>query len=205
MCIRDRCGRTGSGTYSSTPKLSAPSVDPLAGLAACPDLAGTCPTGAAQPAVSVAGVTATTISPGVYRSISVTGSGKLTLQPGAYVVTGPISVTGAGRLSGTGVTLYLACPTYPAPCTGAGPAVSVGNSGVVALTAPSTGPFAGFSVVADRADRSTFSVSGLGSWTSGAIYAKAVRMELTNSATVRAPRLVLDSLKLSGAAVLTVG
>jgi hypothetical protein len=81
----------------------------------------------------------------------------------------------------------------------------VGNSGVVALTAPSTGPFAGISVVAHRADASTFKLSGTGSWTSGAIYAKAARLELTESATVRAPRIVVDTLKLSGATVVTAG
>ena len=47
--------RTGSGSYSPTPKLSAPSVDPLAGLAACPDLSGACPTGAPKPPVKVGG------------------------------------------------------------------------------------------------------------------------------------------------------
>ena len=56
--------KTGSGSYSPTPKLSAPSVDPLAGLAACPDISGACPTGAPKPAVKVGGATSTTIGPG---------------------------------------------------------------------------------------------------------------------------------------------
>ena len=100
--------------------------------------------------------------------------------------------------------LYLACTGYPTPCTGAGASLTVGGSGVVALTAPSTGPFAGLSVVADRGDTSTSGLSGSGSWTSGAIYAKASRFELTGSATLRAPQLVLDTLELSGAGTLTV-
>ncbi len=197
--------KTGSGSYSPTPKLSAPSVDPLAGLASCPDISGACPTGAPKPPVKVGGATATTIGPGVYPSLDVGGSGRLTLQPGVYVVTGPVSVAGAGRLTGSGVTLYLACTSYPTPCSGAGASLSVAGSGVVSLTAPSTGPFAGFSVVGDRGDTSTFTFSGSGSWTSGAIYAKASRLELAGSATVRAPQLVADTLKLSGASGLTVG
>jgi len=141
----------------------------------------------------------------VYRSLEVGGSGKLTLQPGVYVVTGPVSVTGAGRLTGTDVTLYLACASYPTPCTGAGASLNVGGSGVVALTAASTGSFAGLSVVADRGDIATFTFSGSGSWTSGGIYAKAARSELTGSARVTAPRVVLDTLKLTGAGILTAG
>ena len=197
--------KTGSGSYSSTPKLSAPSADPLDGLAACPDISGACATGPASPGVKVGGASATTIGPGVYRSLEVGGSGKLTLQPGVYVVTGPVSVTGAGRLTGTDVTLYLACASYPTPCTGAGASLNVGGSGVVALTAASTGSFAGLSVVADRGDIATFTFSGSGSWTSGGIYAKAARSELTGSARVTAPRVVLDTLKLTGAGILTAG
>ena len=84
-------------------------------------------------------------------------------------------------------------------------APSSNTDAVVTLTAPSTGPFAGFSVVADRADTTTSTFSGNSSWTSGAIYVKAFRFGLSGSATVKAPQLVLDTLKLSGAGVLTVG
>jgi hypothetical protein len=80
----------------------------------------------------------------------------------------------------------------------------VGGGGVVSLTAPATGPFAGFSVVGDRGDTSTLTFSGSGSWTSGAIYAKASHLELAASTTVRVPKLVADTLKLSGASGLTV-
>ena len=56
--------KTGSGSYSPTPKLSAPSVDPLAGLAACPDLSGACPTGAPNPPVKVGGASRVHDRPG---------------------------------------------------------------------------------------------------------------------------------------------
>src|SRR6188508_1738749 len=68
------------------------------------------------PSVVVSGQTQRTISPGVYKEITVTGRGVLTLTPGTYVILGGFSATGNGAVTGDGVSLYLACSSYPAAC-----------------------------------------------------------------------------------------
>src|SRR5205807_5869281 len=48
------------------------------------------------------------INPGVYSQINVSGSAKLTLNPGVYVIgTGGITVSGNATLTGSGVTYLL--------------------------------------------------------------------------------------------------
>jgi len=81
-------------------------------------------TGAPQN-LSVTGSSTATGNPGLYSSISVTGKASLNLSPGAYVVTGSITLSGSSSLYGSGVTIYLACSTYPNPCVQASPGARI--------------------------------------------------------------------------------
>jgi hypothetical protein len=58
----------------------------------------------------------TTLNPGIYSSILISGNSTVTMNPGTYVVTGSISVLGNGSLIGHGVTIYLPCSSYPTAC-----------------------------------------------------------------------------------------
>ncbi|MDB4872618.1 MAG: hypothetical protein JWL97_3622, partial [Gemmatimonadales bacterium] len=90
---------SGNATVSPTPITSAAVVpDPLSGL--------TAPTpGTSYPAVKLTGGSQT-ISPGTYSSISVSGTGSLTLNPGVYTIQGGgFSVSGKGSVSGSGVSI----------------------------------------------------------------------------------------------------
>ena len=76
-----------------------------------------------------------TISPGIYPSISVSGSGKLTMQPGIYVITGGgFSVSGAGVVSGSGVLIYNAGSNYNGGTGSSFGAFAVSGSGALNLT-----------------------------------------------------------------------
>jgi Flp pilus assembly protein TadG len=86
---------------------------------------GTCST---CTAVSLSHVDNKTISPGTYSSISVIGASTLTLNPGLYVVNGPITVGNSAAMSGSGVTIV------------ASGAASFGGDGTLNLTAPGTSP-----------------------------------------------------------------
>jgi hypothetical protein len=103
--------RTASGTVQNLTTGISPVPDPLAAVPA-PAL----PLPTPVPSVSVSSGKSATITPGVYDTISVTGSGNLTFQPGTYVIRSGFTSTGTGRVAGAGVTLYLACSTYPTPC-----------------------------------------------------------------------------------------
>jgi len=82
-------------------------------------------TAGAPPSCNLTGTNAATVNPGVWKNLVVQGSGTLTLNPGTYVVTGSLQITGtqsssntgtaSGKISGSGVTLYLTCPSSTSP------------------------------------------------------------------------------------------
>jgi hypothetical protein len=91
-----------------------------------------------------------TIAPGVYSQITVGTGTALTLSPGVYVLTGPISMT-AGSISGSGVMIYLACSTYPTACPAGGSGALFDlTGGTLTLSPPTSGTYSGMTVFADR-------------------------------------------------------
>ncbi|MEV8100386.1 hypothetical protein [Kitasatospora sp. NPDC085879] len=191
---------SGGGSYSPAPTNQAAATDPYAALAQCP-AATACPTTPAAPYPSVNHISGNqTINPGVYTSIANLG-GTLTLNPGTYVVTTGITISG-GKLNGTGVTIYLACPTYPTACgtLTAGAFFADQTGGKTTLSAPTTGAFAGFSIIADRNNTAGVSVSGNGTWITGggAIYTASGKLTATSGGKASFTRAVVDSVETSG-------
>jgi Flp pilus assembly protein TadG len=90
----------------------------------------------------------TTLWPGVYcGGISLTGNGTATLQPGTYYIKdGEFKVTGNRALDGDGVTFVL---------VGADANLSLGGVSSMALSAPTTGDYAGFVFFGDRNNPAT--------------------------------------------------
>ncbi len=82
-------------------------ADPYAGnstlTAALQQLGTGTPTN--KPALNVGGVTNTTIVAGVYPSWTIGASGTVVLSPGLYVVKGPINLSGAALITGSGVSI----------------------------------------------------------------------------------------------------
>jgi hypothetical protein len=181
---------TGSGTFTPTPDTGlGPLPDPLADLPT-PDQLDSLPD---LGSVTV-GSTNQTIDQGVYDTIAVTGGGDLILDPGVYVVTGGLTLS-AGAVVGSGVTIYLACAGYPAPCSGPGAAFSQSSSGQYLATPPITGPYQGLAVFYDRGNTADLSFTGGGATTfTGTIYGRQAAMRLTSGGVV----LQLDSLIVVG-------
>ena len=177
---------SGSGHFTPTPDTGLGALpDPLADLPtpdqldALDDL-GSITVGSADQA----------IGQGVYDTIAVTGGGDLIMDPGTYVVTGELTLS-AGALVGSGVTIYLACADYPAPCSGPGARFSQSASGQFLATPPITGPYQGLALFADRANTAPLTITGSGATTfTGTIYARQAPMELTSGGIA----LQLDSL-----------
>jgi Flp pilus assembly protein TadG len=88
-----------------------------------------------------------TINPGVYcGGIKLTAGAIVTMNPGTYIIDrGDLQVNGGAMLTGTGVTLVFTSSTG-----NQWPSVTINGNAVVSLTAPKTGPMAGFVVFADR-------------------------------------------------------
>jgi hypothetical protein len=184
---------------------------PVTGVAAVPDPLG----GPAGPssagmtnfgAVNLRGNATETIQPGIYTSIAVSNSAKLTLAPGIYIIEGGgLSVSGAASLTGSGVLLVNAGSSYP---TIGGSqtygAITLSNSGSINLSPPTSGTYANLVIfqTADNKQAMTFSGSATGSM-AGTIYAPAAALTVSNGALVQAG-FIVDTLAVSGGAVAQV-
>ncbi|MEX2201493.1 MAG: TadG family pilus assembly protein [Dongiaceae bacterium] len=88
------------------------------------------------------------LQPGVYcGGIELTGSGTATMQPGTYYIKdGPLKVTGSRALSGDGVTFVM---------VGSAANLQLGGVSSMAISAPTTGDYAGFVFFGDRENPAT--------------------------------------------------
>jgi RHS repeat-associated protein len=194
---------TGSGEIENLTTGIAAISDPLAGLVV-PSLTVPNPV----PSVSVTGSTGKTVEPGVYKEITDTGSGSLTLNAGTYVILQKFANTGSGTLTAKGVMLYLACSSYPTGCKAGekGATLALTGSGPMDFTGPEAGcsPVAVFS---DRNSTAPLAITGSGSQIlNGVIYAKSGSLALTGSGgtfTVGGP-IVAGSAIISGSGGITL-
>ncbi|MGH2461711.1 MAG: hypothetical protein ACRDIY_22895, partial [Chloroflexota bacterium] len=136
---------------------------------------------------NLVGSSSKSISAGNYDTISVTGSGSLTLNPGIYCITGSMSLTGSGSLTGNNVMLYFTCGGSggaPAACSPnqSGGKLSLTGSGSFDFTAPTSGTYQGLWVFYDRNNISPLSITGSGGAPyTGTIYAKSSDAKITGS------------------------
>ncbi len=189
--------KSGSPSFSPAPVTKAATVaDPLAGLPV-PSTTGLSSYGSE----SVSGVTKATINQGIYSSISVSGSASLTMNPGLYIIEGGgFQVSGAGAVTGTGVTIYNTNSKFPSTGGTTG-AISLSGSGAIKLTPATTGSYAGDLFIQPAANTQVLSFSGAAmAGVSGTIYAPSAQLAESGSASLNMA-LVVDTLTLSGAAV----
>ena len=142
--------------------------------------------------------------PGVYGDVAF--SADCTLQEGLYVITGDWALTGNDDLTGTGVTLYFTCGTQSSPraCNAPGEeggALLAHGNGLIKLTAPTSGTYAGLAIAYDRLNTSLLWLTGNGeSQYVGTIYGYSAKMRYDgNGCTVANESLiVVNSLEFNG-------
>jgi hypothetical protein len=124
---------------------------------------------------------------------------NVTLSAGTYVLTGTLSVSGSGTLTGTdGVTLAFASNA----------SAQFSGSSTVRLTAPTTGTTAGMVMFGDRAmtTGTNFDLSGGSLFRfKGAIYLPKANLKLSggsDSANPGCNQIIADKVTLSGGAIL---
>lgn len=117
-----------------------------------------------------------TQGPGFYRSPNVTNN--CVLQPGLYVITGTLGLSGQKSIDATGgVTLYFACGSSPAPtpCAAGGEtggSMTYTGQATLSIHPPASGKTKGFSIISDRNNTSDIELKGNGAGSvSGTIYA----------------------------------
>ena len=220
--------KSGSPTLSPQPVTGSQVVaDPLAALPL--PVIPSSPTNYGSK--SIGGSTTTTLQPGLYSQISISGAANVTLAAGTYVIQGGgftasgsavvsigagtsiilegggLSVSGAAAVSGTAVTVFNLGTGFNGTTDGGsfGP-ITLSGSGSVSLTPPSSGTYAGIIIFQgrDNAKALTFSGAAMQGIT-GMIYAPAAQLAESGSAQVGSTKnpisMVVDTLTLSGAAV----
>jgi Matrixin/PKD domain/Right handed beta helix region/Periplasmic copper-binding protein (NosD) len=194
--VQDGGGVSVSGSAHVTGPRGTPGsvADPYAGLVA-PFASGS------VLSVNLSGSSTQTISPGTYSSIKVSGNAKLTLNPGIYVIAGGgVSVSGNAGITGAGVTIYNAGSNILGGGTPTYGGVGLNGNGLVQLSAPSTGTYAGVLIFQSRDNTRAMSLSGntaLG--ITGMIYAPKALLSLTGNAQLQSHvPMVVDQLQLSG-------
>jgi hypothetical protein len=158
------------------------------------------------PAVNVS-ANSVNITAGVYSSITVSGTGKLNMGPGVYVITGGgFSVTGSGSVTGNGVMIYNAGSNYlggtGTPTYGS---VNISGNGAINLTPASTGIYAGILIFQARDNAKPLALSGNAVTMPGAVYVPNTSAAVTLSGNAQAASpttFVVNTLNVSGNSIL---
>jgi hypothetical protein len=145
-----------------------------------------------------------TLLPGIYAGITVTAGATVTLDEGIYVfrTTAGLTIQDDATVvsSGDGVTIYLACSGYPAPCSGLGARFRVENNGRFLASPATSGDYAGLSIFADRGNtrplrhRSTRDLN-----LAGALYGASMPVRIQSTGDLR-----VDSLMAVGSLATTL-
>jgi len=201
-------GNPGGGTYTPTPTNTIPVADPLYGLVQPPDAGKSPTTNQGDAIISNSGNN--TLSPGIYGRLEYTGSGKLTFNPGTYIIKTDLIFNAGGKVDGTaGVTFYLACSSYPTPCTAggqAGASFSFTNNGRVDLYGEAAGgEYPGMLIMADRNNTSSISWSPASNTsTIGTIYAAASPVTIGGGGYTAYGQIVVNTLTVNTTGGMTV-
>lgn len=186
-CVTTVGGTSGLTGYSTKLECGIPrekqyaSLDPLANVV--PPAYSACQ--------NVSGGKAKTLSPGTYcKAIS----GDVTLNPGTYILRGgEIKLGGNGRLTGTGVTIFLM----------EGAQFTSNANEVINLSPPSSGPYAGITIYQEKANTKEVKVNGgSGSNVTGFIYAPGAPVFYAGNSDMSGSgqciRIVANTVEMTG-------
>jgi Putative Flp pilus-assembly TadE/G-like len=144
---------------------------------------------------------AATPLPGIYRSIRVSGVGRLNLSPGLYVITGEMSLSQNAFVTVGSATLYFACSSYPDPCapgsTGAGLTITNNASFVAQGMNNLASPYHNLAIFYDRNNAQDLVMGSNGPLSVvGSIYARSATLDLrgTGGSAVLNTMAVVDSV-----------
>jgi len=121
--------KSSSSSWGSTvrvPDTAINFVDPYASSAALSTAFSKLYDAITAGTTSVSGSGTVTLSPGIYSSLSINGSPRVTFQSGLYVIKGTMSIGGSPVISGSNVTFIN------------GSTLTIGGSPSMSLTAPTT-------------------------------------------------------------------
>lgn len=197
--------QTGNVSVSPEPVDGAPAVpDPLANLP--PPTPGPCTPGASDYTANQT----VTLDPGTYCSgLSFAGDTTITFTPGVYIIEKNFSLAGNVTIaSASGVTFYLGGGASTATLDWTGNIATKS-----AMTAPTSGPYAGVLIYQDRSASlgNAAAITGNASFTLGGIvYMPSATLTMTGNSSTTPPAaeglsVIADSIHVNGNAGFASG
>jgi hypothetical protein len=138
--------------------------------------------------------TDTTLQPGIYTSVTVSDGATLTLEDGVYVfrTTTGLTIEDDSTVVGDGVTIYLGCTNYPAPCSGSGARFRVRDDGRFLATPPISGEYGGLSIFADRGNTRFMRLQSERDLNlAGAVYGESMPLRIEDDGDLRVDSLLV--------------
>jgi hypothetical protein len=139
---------------------------------------------------------ATTLDPGTYCGLSLTGVQTVTLNSGVYIFDGgSVAATASTKITGNNVTLVLTSSktTYGQ--------LSVDGAASITLTPMTTGPTAGMAIWLDKNGARPLTMGGSGVLNlTGAVYAPASAVVWSGAANSPCTQLIASTINFSGSA-----
>jgi hypothetical protein len=153
----------------------------------------------------IAGQKTTTLNPGVYvGGIDVSGQGLLVMNPGIYYMQGGgFTFTGNGGLTALGVMIVNAPQSTSDTIS-----ISGSTTGVIQMTPPTTGMYAGMTIWQSRSSTNTVSITGNGNFTiAGTFYAQHGQLNVTGNGNnnVVGSQYISDTLVVNGNGTFNIG
>src|SRR5262249_19752994 len=144
------------------------------------------------------------LNPGIYSSIMASGTARLTLNAGIYLIEGGgFTVTGSASVSGTGVMLYNTGRNYPNNGGSFG-GLTLSGTRTFSLSAPTSGTYAGVVIYQPSANTRAIALNGTAATgLTGTVYAPAALLTLSGNASLQGA-VVVNQLSLSGNATSTL-
>ena len=122
----------------------------------------------------------------------------------SFAGTAGFTVRTDGHVVGSGVTIYLACDSYPAPCAGGGATIRLENGSDFRVDPPATDEYAGLSIFSDQGNTRPMQLLGP-VHLSGAVYGASARLRVDSPGTVQIDALVaVDRLRKANNGLLQV-
>ncbi len=145
----------------------------------------------------LSGNSSRTIGPGIYSQISVSGSAKLMMSSGIYIIEGGgFSVSSSASVTGSGVMIFNGGSKYP-NTGGTYGAITLSGNATYNLTPATSGPYAGIVMFQPLDNTKAMIVSANATGITGTIYAPTAQLSETSTAALDTS-LIFDTLTISG-------
>ena len=201
--------QVGSGTVTPYPTTGSPPIaDPLASVAP-PDISSY-PVrygSASNPkTLTITGSGSTTLDPGVYfGGIRFTGSGSVTFRPGVYIIAGgQFNLTGSGTVTADGCFFYVTNDPWKPTGDGAYANIKITGSGSWRFRPMDSGPYRNITFFQDRANTQQVDITGSGDMLSGTLYFPSAHLDIAGSGNMSGTaQLIAASIDMTGSGTMT--